>query len=729
MRQARRAEPVGHERRACRRRRARCGRASGTDRSRRRRRTSRRAGRPRSRRRARLRPARARRSRAAPGRVAGSHRTRQARPGVANGQPPEGDASRGANFAWWTSKPRARAFSPTAAISAGTQRAYASDLREFGRWYGEGDIERVDVRVLADWVSELGRGRAGGRLAPATISRKLAAVRALLRFSLGAERCPTRRFARAGRGTCPDAPKEREIGEVLADARRRRPAAGPEPGARRARVLGRAAQRRGGRARPRRRRLRAGARPRPPGEGREGPRDPPRRGGRVPRRAGTSGRVGPSSPAGRTTRCSSRCTAAGWTPRRSAGSSRTRIASGTRSPRICSRAAPTCGRSRSSSATPRSRPPRCTATSTRSACARSMTMPIPDRRPAEQLGDAVEGFLALLTAQRAANTVEAYRRDLSAVGKFLGGPVERGERGRPRALHRPVPRGRARGHDHRQAGGGAAELLPARAAAREARRQPGGRAHAAAPGAHAAAHAVGRRGRAADRRGNGHHAAHAARPGAGRASLRRRAPRLRGGRPRQGGGRPRRPPRARHRQGRQAARRPARTPRRGGAPALSRPRPPVPRHAPPARALPEREGRPAHARGRVPHPAAPRRQGGPRTRARPSPPAAPLVRDASPGRRRRPAQRPGDARPCRPLDDRAVHPHLGPPPPRDVLRRAPARPTTANPATPAANPVPGTGVAESRRRERGARHRGSSDADGRDTSFGRWRRSRAGSHG
>ena len=52
-------------------------------------------------------------------------------------------------------------------------------------------------------------------------------------------------------------------------------------------------------------------------------------------------------------------------------------------------------------------------------------MPIPDRRPAVELGAAVDGFLALLTAQRAANTVEAYRRDLSAVGKFLGEPVDR----------------------------------------------------------------------------------------------------------------------------------------------------------------------------------------------------------------------------------------------------------------------------------------------------------------
>ena len=107
-------------------------------------------------------------------------------------------------------------FLSAAAISAGTQRAYASDLREFALWYGDGEIERVDVRVLADWVAELGRGRPGGRLAPATISRKLAAVRALLRFTLGPERVPDTPFRPRRSRRLPDAPKEREIDEVLA---------------------------------------------------------------------------------------------------------------------------------------------------------------------------------------------------------------------------------------------------------------------------------------------------------------------------------------------------------------------------------------------------------------------------------------------------------------------------------------------------------------------------------
>src|SRR5215510_11740077 len=37
----------------------------------------------------------------------------------------------------------------------------------------------------------------------------------------------------------------------------------------------------------------------------------------------------------------------------------------------------------------------------------------------------VEGFLALLAARRAPKTVEAYRRDLRALGDWLGGPPSR----------------------------------------------------------------------------------------------------------------------------------------------------------------------------------------------------------------------------------------------------------------------------------------------------------------
>ena len=155
-------------------------------------------------------------------------------------------------------------------------------------------IEGVDVRVLADWVAELGRGRAGGRLAPATISRKLAAVRALLRFTLGPERVPDTPFrprrhaAAAGRA---EGARDRRAFSTASTATARcrcatarSSSSSTRPGLRSAEAVG---------ARPRRRRLRAGARPRPPGQGREGSRHPARRGGGVPRRASTCAPRGP----------------------------------------------------------------------------------------------------------------------------------------------------------------------------------------------------------------------------------------------------------------------------------------------------------------------------------------------------------------------------------------------------------------------------------------------------
>jgi site-specific recombinase XerD len=61
---------------------------------------------------------------------------------------------------------------------------------QFSRWLrGRGlELDDVDVRVLAEYASELGRGRP--KLAPASVSRKLAAVRSFLRFTLGRSRVP-----------------------------------------------------------------------------------------------------------------------------------------------------------------------------------------------------------------------------------------------------------------------------------------------------------------------------------------------------------------------------------------------------------------------------------------------------------------------------------------------------------------------------------------------------------
>jgi site-specific recombinase XerD len=100
-------------------------------------------------------------------------------------------------------------------LAEATQRAYRSDLADFERWLGERRlaVDAVDARALAEWVGELGRGRE--RLAPATISRRLAAVRSFLRFTLGPERVPDAAVGGRRARRLPDAPKETEIDELL----------------------------------------------------------------------------------------------------------------------------------------------------------------------------------------------------------------------------------------------------------------------------------------------------------------------------------------------------------------------------------------------------------------------------------------------------------------------------------------------------------------------------------
>jgi site-specific recombinase XerD len=100
-------------------------------------------------------------------------------------------------------------------LSAATQRAYGFDLRSFAAWLGRTGLrlEDVDAAVLADYVGELGRGRE--RLAPASISRRLAAIRACIRFTYGAARVPDASLAPTRSRRLPDAPKEDEITALL----------------------------------------------------------------------------------------------------------------------------------------------------------------------------------------------------------------------------------------------------------------------------------------------------------------------------------------------------------------------------------------------------------------------------------------------------------------------------------------------------------------------------------
>jgi site-specific recombinase XerD len=110
-------------------------------------------------------------------------------------------------------------FLESPALAEGTRRAYRVDVTEFCCWLeSQGTaLDDVDVRTLVEYVGLLGSGRRpGGRLAPATISRKLAAVRAFLRHSLGAARVPDARLGpRRGR-RLPDAPRLDAVDKELA---------------------------------------------------------------------------------------------------------------------------------------------------------------------------------------------------------------------------------------------------------------------------------------------------------------------------------------------------------------------------------------------------------------------------------------------------------------------------------------------------------------------------------
>jgi site-specific recombinase XerD len=110
---------------------------------------------------------------------------------------------------------RTARFLESPALAESTRRAYGVDVRQFERWLDRSDLglDDVDVRILADYAAELGRGRP--KLAPATIARKLAAIRALIRSALGPERVPGTSFAPRRPRRLPDAPRTEEIDATL----------------------------------------------------------------------------------------------------------------------------------------------------------------------------------------------------------------------------------------------------------------------------------------------------------------------------------------------------------------------------------------------------------------------------------------------------------------------------------------------------------------------------------
>jgi len=122
-------------------------------------------------------------------------------------------------------------FLSSPSLSDATRRAYRFDLEPFLAWLRARKLtlEDVDARVLAEYTAELGRDRR--KLAPATIARKLAAVRSLLRHALGAARVPDVALGPRRVRRLPHAPRASEVDAILESAR------GDEPLALRNRAL------------------------------------------------------------------------------------------------------------------------------------------------------------------------------------------------------------------------------------------------------------------------------------------------------------------------------------------------------------------------------------------------------------------------------------------------------------------------------------------------------------
>ena len=121
-------------------------------------------------------------------------------------------------------------------LSEATRRAYRVDVEEFASWLRSrgGSLSSVDAATLSTYTAELGADRPGRtprKLARSTIARKLAAVRALLRFTLGPGRVPDGQLGPRRARRLPDAPKADEVDAVLEQIR------GDEPLAIRNRAL------------------------------------------------------------------------------------------------------------------------------------------------------------------------------------------------------------------------------------------------------------------------------------------------------------------------------------------------------------------------------------------------------------------------------------------------------------------------------------------------------------
>jgi site-specific recombinase XerD len=112
-------------------------------------------------------------------------------------------------------------FLASAALSDSTRRAYRTDLEELAGWLRDNRLrlDDVDARIFSRYAAWLARDRPGRnprKLSHTTIGRKLAAVRSLLRATLGPEHVPELALAGPRRRRLPNAPKQAETDALLA---------------------------------------------------------------------------------------------------------------------------------------------------------------------------------------------------------------------------------------------------------------------------------------------------------------------------------------------------------------------------------------------------------------------------------------------------------------------------------------------------------------------------------
>ena len=114
-------------------------------------------------------------------------------------------------------RPAIERFLASPGLGEATRRAYRFDLEPFANWLEArgAALDDVDARLLSDYAAELGRGRPR-RLAPATIARRLASARSLIRFALGAEHVPDVQLSPRRPRRLPQAPKLPELERTLA---------------------------------------------------------------------------------------------------------------------------------------------------------------------------------------------------------------------------------------------------------------------------------------------------------------------------------------------------------------------------------------------------------------------------------------------------------------------------------------------------------------------------------